>query len=213
MHETATKSEVVADALRDLMGALCDKKDELRLESKENQRSVVFSVYPSHKDYGRIIGAKAKTFKSFELIAKLMMARDDKEAELSVLPPKVHSHDHAGESKFKMNPKWGKRELLPLVRRLSDLLFERGGVIDIVDVDAARINVEIKVNASEALCVVDGGDRVTYVTDRDDAGEDRSVEITLSLIEHKLRTIFNAIGLNNGRKVGTYLTGIHYPGE
>jgi hypothetical protein len=173
-------------------------------------RSTTFSVYASHKDYGRVVGSEGKNFHCFETLAKLMSARDDKEAELSVIPPEDRSVPK--DERFVPNPKWGKAQILPLLKDVCVALFENAGTVEITEPDPIAMNIEVKVDASEfPMSVIDGGDRVTFIEEKDTEGVVRAVELTEKKVEKILRTIFHAAGKNNGRNISFYLIGINYP--
>ena len=209
IEQQKSKAEVV---LTELLRALSSHKElnkTPKVEEHRLTRASTLSIKSSHEDYGRIIGAGSKNYKSLELIVKLVAAREDEEVQLSVVPPKNHMPSR--ENVFRANPKWGKQQLLPLLRCVCDGLFE-SGTINIQDVDPATVTCEIKVNSDSEFYVIDSGDRVYEFADKNPTTkEEISVPITLKLIEKKLGNILYSIGKANGRTCSLYIIGVNFP--
>src|SRR5947209_6546595 len=123
----------VGETLAAILRSLCSRKEEVVVTEAAMTRSLTFGVTTSHKDFGRVIGSKARNLKAIELLVKLMAAKEDKEARISVTPPDNKSV--APNEKFRLNPKWGKKELQPIVSRICEAIFEHGGVVNIVEPD------------------------------------------------------------------------------
>ncbi len=147
-------------------------------------RTVTFTVAPTQKDYGKVIGGKAKNFKALELLVKLMAARRGQEGQLSVLPPADQTVPKC--EKFIPNPNWGKRQMEPLVQSLLEQICVSSWWIKIEEPDVLTINVDAGVSNKEQFDVVEDG---------------RKRSIPFPEVLEAMKSIFFAIGKNNGRTV------------
>jgi predicted RNA-binding protein YlqC (UPF0109 family) len=210
MTQNDTVTSEVAQIVTDLVRGVCSEKNKVTVTEFHSGRGVTISIVPSHKDYGRVVGTKARKMRALELLTKLMAAKDDTEARISIVPPE--DRRKAPEDPFQANPKWGKAQLKPLVTNLCAKLF-RGGVINIQEIDTLSLSVEIRVNEDEIddLTVFESGEHVRHVKVVSASGEQEWTEISAKIIEDALRTIFFAAGKANGRNVCLDLITQHIP--
>ena len=199
-----TQNEKTTEVLTKLIKAFVAKPSEIQIQEFHMTRATVISVKTSVKDYGRVVGSKAKNCKALDLLAKLMGSSDDEEIRLSIVPPedsRVPAHE-----RFKPNPKWGKKEIEPLMRSLCAKVF-RGGTINIVETDPLTLLVEIKVNLDDTYQVMQDGEWISTYADE----THKPKVIDTDLIQKAIRTVFSAIGKNNGRDVQVDVIPVAYP--
>ncbi len=195
MNTIAKPGMLLSDVVAELLRALSSEKDEIQVREAESTRAIIFSIKTSHRDYPRVIGTGAKNFKALDLLVKLMAAREDLEARLSVLPPKDKTRPE--QEIFEPNPAWGKEQIKPLLQMVCERIFDSAGVMDIKVIDDATLSVEIKVNADDLrLYVIDCGVHVP---------------VGVSQVEAAMKAIFFAIGKAGGKNVFLDIIALNIP--
>jgi predicted RNA-binding protein YlqC (UPF0109 family) len=200
-----TETDQISIVLAEVIKGLCSKKtkDLVRVTETNLTRTVTMSVSVDHHDYGRIIGGGGKNFRALELMVRMLAAGEGKEGIFSVIPPEDKTRIQP--DKFKFNPSWGKAQLEPMVSRVANAIFSGIAEVKVAESDPTTMNVEIWVPDTEMYVYSEHQHRSIASLSTDEG------PITgTDAVSHALRTIFHAIGKNNGKNV--YLTVVASPG-
>lgn len=193
----------IKNTLSNAVKALVSRPDSVSVKESELERATLYTVKTDERDYGRVVGAKAKSYFAFELVTKLMAAQSDREARLIVEPPPEFRQ--YPREQFAISATWGKADLDQLIRPIAGGIF-RGGTLEIKEPDKFNLTAEIKVNANDQYSVIRDGD---YVSEFKDESHERKV-IDTDLIQKALRVIFHAIGKAQGRNVNVDVIPIYF---
>jgi len=210
MSKVSEKQNVLSEVgrvVRDIARELSSEPNKLTVEEHERDGRVTISMWPSAKDYGRIVGSRGATINALELLAKVMADRKDLEMQISVIPP--DSREKPPRDKFAPNPKWGKADIGPLLKRVCALLFE-GGTVEFDDVNPLVLNASVKVSAkqSELIEIMQDGRHVNFIFDKTTR---ETTTIDLDLVAKALRMVFNGIGKSHGKSFVVYVDQIYIP--
>lgn len=184
----------IKQAAENLFRELASDKDKIEFKETKLAYALVFSLKCSTRDYARVIGTGGKNYHAFKQIIQMMAAKDGLEADLKVETPKTVNRPKT--ESFKPNAKWGKDEVVPLVKAVAAQIFGSGGIVDCVELESSNLIVELKINNEEPLEIIEDSDHVP---------------VLLSTFQKNMRSVFNAISKPNGKSIDVFISPIVYP--
>ena len=90
MSKTVVEEEVSAERelLEDLIRAMVDEPDEVRIEGQETDRMAVFDVHVANNDVGKVLGKKGGHAIALRTIFEAIYSRLGKRLHLQVVDPR-----------------------------------------------------------------------------------------------------------------------------
>lgn len=181
-------------------------KDKLVLKESETARSIFFSIKTSHRDYPKVLGKKIRAsdedyvehakrnFTALELIARVMVEKTGKAARMVLELPK--NTNKPLPEPFHDNPNWCKNDIIPLAKEMCSQIFIAPGIVDCLVVNENTFNIEIRLASDEIFEITDSNGR-RLVADEE--------------LEQAMRTMWKAIGKNNGKNISLDFVRITMP--
>lgn len=179
---TTTQSPRVA-GLRQLLAAMAAHPDKMFVDEVATNRSLLYSVVATNRDYARIIGKGGQTVRALLVLVKLIAGKEGREGSLAVEKP--DSDERAAASAFTTVPEWDERAK-DLIQLMLTLIFVFPFSINMVPVNRNTFVVEIRVSPDEPLSVFEDGTEQHLLSEDVDAA---------------LKLVFGVIGKSNGWNV------------
>jgi hypothetical protein len=136
-------------------------------------------------DYPKIVGSQGQNVRAIEVIYALAAWRDEsKDGVVRASTPDTSKR--APKAAFKLNPKWGEKDLLAILKPILSVCFDRGAV-EVKEVNHETMIVRISIS---------GYDGTTHLSDIG-----KCPPLSFATVEESMTRILRALVKANGRDI------------
>ena len=177
-------------AFSGLIRSISSDHHKLIIDEESMREKLLLCVECDEVDYPKIVGAQGQNVRAIEVLYALASWRDEgKDGVVRASTPDTAKR--ATKAAFKLNPKWGEKDLLAILKPLLAVCFDRGAV-DIKEVNHETMVVRISIS---------GHDGTTHLSEIG-----RCPPLAFSVVEESMTRILRALVKANGRDIEVEMT-------